>query len=74
MESMPKQKVTVTIEKRLLEWVDGQIKTFRFRNRSHALEYALAKLMTNERKVSHTRTIQRAGEQELDRQKDEDSP
>jgi Arc/MetJ-type ribon-helix-helix transcriptional regulator len=45
MESMPKQKVTVTIEKRLLEWVDREVESFRFRNRSHALEYALAKLM-----------------------------
>lgn len=49
MESMPKQKVTVTIEKRLLEWVDKEIAKFRFRNRSHALEYALAKLMETEK-------------------------
>jgi Arc/MetJ-type ribon-helix-helix transcriptional regulator len=48
MENMPKQKVTVTIEKRLLEWVDKEILKFRFRNRSHALEYALAKLMETE--------------------------
>jgi len=50
MESMPKQKVTVTIEKRLLEWVDTEVEKFRFRNRSHALEYALAKLMESEKK------------------------
>ena len=51
MEGMPKQKVTVTIEKRLLEWVDQEIEKFRFRNRSHALEYALAKLIENEKKA-----------------------
>jgi len=50
MESMPKQKVTITIEKRLLEWTDTQIQSFRFRNRSHAFEYALAKLIENEKK------------------------
>jgi Arc/MetJ-type ribon-helix-helix transcriptional regulator len=49
---MPKQKVTVTIEKKLLDWIDKQIESFRFRNRSHAFEYALAKLMENEKKES----------------------
>lgn len=50
MESMPKQKVTITIEKRLLEWIDKQVESFRFRNRSHAFEYALAKLIENDKK------------------------
>ena len=50
MESMPKQKVTITIEKRLLEWANKQVESFRFRNRSHAFEYALAKLIENEKK------------------------
>jgi Arc/MetJ-type ribon-helix-helix transcriptional regulator len=49
MENMPKQKVTVTIEKRLLEWVDREIQSLRFHNRSHAFEYALAKLMEAEK-------------------------
>lgn len=50
MESMSKQKVTVTIEKRVLDWTDKQIESLRFRNRSHAFEYALAKLMESEKK------------------------
>jgi Arc/MetJ-type ribon-helix-helix transcriptional regulator len=50
MESMPKQKVTITIEKKLLEWTDKQVESFRFRNRSHAFEYALAKLIESEKK------------------------
>jgi metal-responsive CopG/Arc/MetJ family transcriptional regulator len=48
---MPKQKVTVTIDKRLLDWIDKQIETFSFRNRSHAFEYALAKLVENQKKT-----------------------
>jgi len=52
MEGMPKQKVTVTVEKRLLEWIDKQIETFKFRNRSHAFEYALAQLIEREKKES----------------------
>lgn len=51
MGYMPKQKVTVTIDKELLDWADEQVKSYRFRNRSHALEYALAKLMESERKT-----------------------
>jgi Arc/MetJ-type ribon-helix-helix transcriptional regulator len=47
---MPKTKVTVTIEKGLVEWADKQVKTFRFRNRSHAFEYALHSLVESEKK------------------------
>jgi len=50
MEDMPKQKVTITIEKRLLDWTDKQITSVRFRNRSHAFEYALTKLIESEKK------------------------
>ena len=50
MRSMPKLKVTVTIEKSLLDWIEQQVKSYRFRNRSHAFEYALAKLIEAEKK------------------------
>jgi len=50
MECMPKQKVTITVEKKLLEWIDKQVEKFRFRNRSHAFEYAIAKLIESEEK------------------------
>lgn len=50
MRSMPKLKVTVTIEKSLLEWTEQQVKSYRFRNRSHAFEYALAKLIEAEKR------------------------
>jgi Arc/MetJ-type ribon-helix-helix transcriptional regulator len=46
---LPKQKVTITVEKRLLEWIDKEVEKFRFRNRSHAFEYAIAKLIESEK-------------------------
>lgn len=50
MEVMPKVKVSVTIEKWLIDWVDKEVQTLRFRNRSHAVEYALAKFVEKEKK------------------------
>jgi len=50
MEVMPKIPISVTVEKKYLEWVDKQIQTLRFRNRSHAVEYALAKLIELDKK------------------------
>jgi Arc/MetJ-type ribon-helix-helix transcriptional regulator len=49
MESMPKQKVTITVEKTLIEWIDEQVKKYRFRNTSHAFEYAVAELIRLEK-------------------------
>lgn len=45
---MPKIKISVTIEKKFIDWVDKEVKTLRFRNRSHAVEYALAKFIEKE--------------------------
>jgi len=47
---MAKQKITITVDKKLLDWADEQVRSYRFRNRSHALEYALAKLMETEKR------------------------
>lgn len=41
---MSRVKVTATIDKELVEWLDGEVEKRRFRNRSHAIEYAIAKL------------------------------
>jgi Arc/MetJ-type ribon-helix-helix transcriptional regulator len=49
MESMPKQKVTITVEKTLLDWIDKQVQSYRFRNTSHAFEYAVARLIESEK-------------------------
>ncbi|GAI50918.1 unnamed protein product [marine sediment metagenome] len=47
---MAKVKVSATIDRELVRWVDGQIKTRRFRNRSHAIEWALAKVAEDKTK------------------------
>jgi Arc/MetJ-type ribon-helix-helix transcriptional regulator len=49
MESM-KAKMSVTVEKNLVQWIDKQVETQRFRNRSHAVEVALRKYVENEKK------------------------
>jgi len=48
MEIM-KKKLSVTVEQKYVDWIDEQIETLRFRNRSHAIEYALAKFIESER-------------------------
>jgi Arc/MetJ-type ribon-helix-helix transcriptional regulator len=50
MQSM-KQSISVTVEKDLVEWIDRQVKTQRFRNRSHAVEVALMKFRETEKKA-----------------------
>lgn len=42
-----KLKTSVAIDEDLLKWIDKLIKTKRFANRSHAVEYALQKLQEN---------------------------
>lgn len=49
MESM-KAKMSVTVEKELVAWIDQQVKTQRFRNRSHAVEVALMRFRETEKK------------------------
>jgi Arc/MetJ-type ribon-helix-helix transcriptional regulator len=41
---MPRVKVTVTIDRELVEWVDKEVDKRRFRNRSHGFEVAVAEL------------------------------
>jgi Arc/MetJ-type ribon-helix-helix transcriptional regulator len=47
MESM-KQSISVTIEKDLVNWIDSQVRTQKFRNRSHLVEVALMKFRESE--------------------------
>ncbi len=49
MESM-KAKMSVTVEKNLVAWIDKQVETQRFRNRSHAVEVALRSFVEKENK------------------------
>jgi Arc/MetJ-type ribon-helix-helix transcriptional regulator len=46
---MPRIRVFATIREDVLKWVDQQVAKARFRNRSHAIEYALIKLMEAEK-------------------------
>ena len=46
--SMGKRKVTVSIDEELFKWIEEQIKEKRFAGISHAIEYALFKLMKEE--------------------------
>lgn len=43
-----KAKISVTIEKELVKKIDEHVKTQRFRNRSHAVEYVLMKFLEKE--------------------------
>lgn len=50
MKSEMKKHISVTLEEKLLEWIDQQVKKTRFRNRSHLVEYALVKFKESEEK------------------------
>ena len=50
MTEMPRIRVFATIREDVVKWIEKQIESSRFRNRSHAIEYALLKLMEKEEK------------------------
>ena len=39
-----KVKTSIALDSDLLKWIDSEIETKRFANRTHAIEYALQKL------------------------------
>ena len=47
---MVRRKIAVSIDQELVKWIDMQVESKRFRNRSHAVEWALAKLREEEKK------------------------
>lgn len=49
MQTM-KQSISVTVEKGLVDWIDRQVETQRFRNRSHLVELALLRFRDSEQK------------------------
>jgi len=49
-DEMPRVRVFCTVREDVLQWVDQQVDRARFRNRSHAIEYALIMLMESEKK------------------------
>jgi len=49
MDNM-KAKISVTVDREIVDWIDRHVKTQRFRNRSHAVELALMKFIETEKK------------------------
>jgi Arc/MetJ-type ribon-helix-helix transcriptional regulator len=45
-----KAKMSVTVDRKIVDWIDEQVRTQRFRNRSHAVEVALMKYLQTEKK------------------------
>jgi len=50
-----KSKISITVDKKIVDWLDGNVKTQKFRNRSHGVELALIKMMESEKK-SHAKS------------------
>ena len=50
MIEMPKVRLQITMREDLVKWIDEQVKKLRFASRSHAIEYAIAKLIESEEK------------------------
>jgi hypothetical protein len=48
-----KKKIAVTVDPDLVTWLDQQVKTQRFRNRSHAVDVALRFYVESEKRASH---------------------
>jgi Arc/MetJ-type ribon-helix-helix transcriptional regulator len=53
MENVPKDKVHITLPKELVAWIDQQVKTRAYADRSHLIEVAILTLKEKtEKKVS----------------------
>jgi len=39
-----KEKISITVDEKLVRWIDSKIKEKVFANRSHAFEFAISKL------------------------------
>ena len=48
---MPKARRTITLDREILKWIEGQIEEKRFASLSHAIEYALNKLIKEEKSL-----------------------
>lgn len=45
---MPKEKISITVDKEILDLVDELLQSGKFRNRSHAIEYGVKKFLDEE--------------------------
>lgn len=46
-----KQRITITIDKELLKWLDSKVEARIFANRSHGLEFLIKQKMEQEKEV-----------------------
>ena len=47
---MAKIRLQITMREDFVKWIDKQVEKLRFASRSHAIEYAIAKLIESEKK------------------------
>jgi Arc/MetJ-type ribon-helix-helix transcriptional regulator len=50
MSDKEKPRIAITIDPELLGWIDGKIKSKKFANRSHAIEYCVHDAIEREMK------------------------
>ncbi len=52
-----KERITVTIDREILRWVDEKVSRYVFANRSHSFEFLISRKMLEEgRTQSHAKT------------------
>jgi len=49
---MNKMKLSITLDKETIEWLNSEIKTKRFASMSHAIDYALNELIIKDKSKS----------------------
>lgn len=47
---MAKERITITIDKKLLKWLDNKVEDIVFANRSHGFEFLVKQKMVQEKK------------------------
>ena len=49
-EELPKKRVSITIRKEFLQWIDKKVEALTYASRSHAIESLIAEKIKNETK------------------------
>jgi Arc/MetJ-type ribon-helix-helix transcriptional regulator len=57
MPDKEKPRIAITIDQELLDWIDEKIKSKKFANRSHAIEYCVHEAMENEMKQGNAEAL-----------------
>jgi metal-responsive CopG/Arc/MetJ family transcriptional regulator len=52
MSDMVKQRVSLTVRKELLEWIDNKVSQLTYASRSHAVESLIAEAVKQEKRKS----------------------